>query len=173
MSVGSQYDRKLLCDCNTSWEILPLLLPVCLSVCLPLCLCTSIHSVTDVSRPWINYWASKFFFLTSVFKTRLWISWWSINVWFEHIYQSQIVPVFHPELRRDGTYEDAPCLYADESSDCWIGQQQLHYRLTVRDTPHLETTEHHHISGVSHVLRLRHAVNSRMCGTIYLVVTNT
>jgi len=41
-----------------------------------------------------------------------------IDVWFEHICQSYIVPVFHSELRRDGTFEDAPCLYADEFGDC-------------------------------------------------------
>lgn len=153
ISVGSQYDRKLLCDCNTSWEILLALLSVFVH--------PSIHSVTDVSRHWINYCASKFFFLTSVFKTRLWISWWlmyDLNTYAK-------VSCFIQSYAVSGTCEDAPCLYADESSDCWIGQDQLHYRLTVWDTPHLETTGHHHISGVSHVVQLRSAVNSHMCGT--------
>jgi hypothetical protein len=162
MSVGLQYDRILLC--NTSWEILPVLLSVCLS--------TSILSVTYVSRHWINYCPSRFFFPNFGFQnttTDLLV----INVWFARIYQIKIVPVFHEELRRVSTCEDAPCLCADEFNDCWIGKQQLHYRLTVWDTAHMETRGHHPISGVSHVLQLRRAVTSHMCGTQYVIINNT
>jgi hypothetical protein len=62
---------------------------------------------------------------------------------------------------------------ANESSDCGIGKQQLHYRLAVLDTARLETTGHHSVSGVSHVLQLRRAVTSRTCSTQYVVTTNT
>jgi hypothetical protein len=62
---------------------------------------------------------------------------------------------------------------ADESSDCGVRKQQLHYRLAVLDTARLETTGHHSVSGVNHVLQLRRAVTSPTCSTQYVGITNT